>query len=97
MSWKYLRSIVVFGGVVVAAGAAHSGVPRACIHPVSDPVECTRVKSLERYDVLGSARIRELRLRESVYQEKVVPIQDAERNRLLKEIRNALCDAPLEQ
>ena len=73
-------------GQMLAPAVAHAGVPRACIHPSSDPIECTRQMRLERNDVLPSARVRRLKRQRVEYEQIVVPFQDAERDRLLEEI-----------
>ncbi len=73
-------------GQMLAPAVAYAGVPRACIHSSYDPIECSRQMQLERNDVLPSARVRLLARQRIEYEQIVVPIQDAERNRLLEEM-----------
>ncbi len=78
-------AILATGQVLVPA-VAYAGVPRACIHSSYGPIECSRQMQLERNDVLPSARVRRLEQLRIEDQQIVVPLQGAERNRLLEEI-----------
>lgn len=86
-------SALLLAVLALAAGPAHAGVPRVCIHPDYDPVLCRVEKEADLLDVLPSARIRALE-RQRHDLERVVPLQDAERNRLLERIREALEPTP---
>ncbi len=77
---------VLFLGQLLAPVVAYAGVPRACIHSSYGPLECSRQMRLERNDVLPSARVRRLERQRLEFEQSAVPIQDEERNRLLKEI-----------
>ncbi len=78
-------AILATGQMLVPA-VAYAGVPRACIHSSYGPIECSRQMQLERNDVLPSARVRRLQRLRLEDQQIVVPLQAAERNRLLEEI-----------
>ncbi len=78
-------AILATGQMLVPA-VAYAGVPRACIHSSYGPIECSRQMQLERNDVLPSARVRRLERLRIEDQQIVVPLQAAERNRLLGEI-----------
>ncbi len=73
-------------GQMLVPAVAYAGVPRACIHSSYGPIECSRQMQLERNDVLPSARVRRLQRLRLEDQQIVVPLQGAERNRLLEEI-----------
>ncbi len=73
-------------GQMLVPAVAHAGVPRACIHSSYGPIECSRQMQLERNDVLPSARVRRLERLRLEDQQIVVPLQAAERNRLLNEM-----------
>ena len=81
--------------LVLAAGlgapAARAGVPRACIHPQADPLECPRQTRQVLLRVLPSARVRALEGQQREL-ERTAPLQDRTRNRLIREIRNSLRD-----
>lgn len=88
------RTTLVMLSVVAASwvlpGAAQAGVPRSCIHPSYDPIECKRDMQRGYLDVLPLARIRALEAQRSELEAIVVPVQDAERNQLLEDILDAL-------
>lgn len=73
-------------GQMLVPAVAYAGVPRACIHSSYGPIECSRQMQLERNDVLPSARVRQLERLRLEDEQIVVPLQAAERNRLLKEM-----------
>ncbi len=77
---------ILSAGQTLVPVVAYAGVPRACIHSSYGPIECSRQMQLERNDVLPSARVRLLARQRIEYEQIVVPIQDAERNRLLEEM-----------
>jgi hypothetical protein len=66
---------------------AGAGVPRACIHPQADPLECPRATRRVTLRVLPAARVEALREQRRPLQE-VAPREDRRRNRLLEEIRD---------
>lgn len=72
----------------LAPAVASAGVPRSCVHPNNDPIECPRETRLEHLDVLPSARLRVLQSQRPVLERTVVPVQDQERNTLLEQIRD---------
>lgn len=89
-----MRSVLVgLATVIIVAGLAPAnslaGVPRACVHPRASAIECTLAEREQRLDVLPAARVRELR-RQQIEFEAEIPLEDAERNRLLREIRDSL-------
>ncbi len=73
-------------GQMLVPAVAYAGVPRACIHSSYGPIECSRQMQLERNDVLPSARVRQLERLRIEDEQIVVPLQAAERNRLLEEM-----------
>ena len=73
-------------GQMLVPAVAYAGVPRACIHSNYGPIECSRQMQLERNDVLPSARVRRLERLRIEDEQIVVPLQAAERNRLLEEM-----------
>ncbi len=73
-------------GQMLVPAVAYAGVPRACIHSSYGPIECSRQMQLERNDVLPSARVRRLERLRIEDEQIVVPLQAAERNRLLEEM-----------
>ncbi len=77
-------------GQMLVPVVAYAGVPRACIHSSYGPIECSRQMQLERNDVLPSARVRRLERQRIEYEQIVVPLQDAERDRLLEEMLSEL-------
>ena len=77
-------------GQMLVPAVAYAGVPRACIHSSYGPIECSRQMQLERNDVLPSARVRRLERLRLEYEQIVVPLQGAERNRLLEEMLSEL-------
>ncbi len=77
---------ILSAGQMLAPAVAYAGVPRACIHSSYGPIECSREMQLERNDVLPSARVRRLERQRIEYEQIVVPLQDAERDRLLEEM-----------
>lgn len=83
-----LELTLVAGVQVLAPPVAHGGVPRSCVWPRSDPIACPSETRLVSHEVLSSARLRELEKQERELQEVVVPVQDAERNRILEDIRD---------
>lgn len=88
------RTTLVMLSVVAASwvlpGAAQAGVPRSCIHPTYDPIECKRDMYREYLDVLPLARIRALEAQRPELEAIVVPTQDAQRNQLLQDILEAV-------
>ncbi len=81
---------ILSAGQMLAPAVAYAGVPRACIHSSYGPIECSRQMQLERNDVLPSARVRRLERQRIEYEQIVVPLQDAERDRLLEEMLSEL-------
>ncbi len=77
---------ILSAGQMLAPAVAYAGVPRACIHSSSGPIECSRQMQLERNGVLPSARVRRLERLRIEYEQIVVPLQGAERNQLLEEM-----------
>ncbi len=71
---------------VLAPQPAHAGVPRSCMARSYDPIRCPRETRQASRDVLGTARILQLERQREELARIVVPLQDAERNRLLREV-----------
>lgn len=72
---------------------AGADVPRACVHPRSDPIECPRQWRREYRDVLPLARLRALEAQRPRLR-RVAPREDRVRNRLLLEIlRSQRCSS----
>jgi hypothetical protein len=74
---------------LLGASVARAGVPRSCIHPNADPIECPRDTRRVMREVLPSARVRELQ-KQRPELERTVPLQAEERNEILREIRRML-------
>jgi hypothetical protein len=55
-----------------------------------DAIACARETRLEHQDVLPSARLRALQRQRRMLERRAAPQEDAERNRLLREIRDIL-------
>ena len=87
------RGMLLAFAIVIASGlgavSGRAGVPRSCIHPHFDPLRCARDTRSEHRDVLPSARLRQLDAQRPRLEDRV-PLQDAERNALLKEIHELL-------
>jgi hypothetical protein len=75
-------------GVLGPAGA-RADVPRACIHPHYEPLECMRETRRVQLELLPLARLREL-ARQQPRLAHVVALEDAERNRLIETILEQL-------
>ena len=82
--------VILSADQMLAPAVAYAGVPRACIHSSYGPIECSRQMQLERNDVLPSARVRRLERLRIEDEQIVVPLQGAERNRLLEEMLSEL-------
>ena len=82
---------VALAASLLPGAAARADVPRACVreHPAYDREACALAMRDERRDVLPLARQHTLDA-ERERQVREMPLQDAERNRLLREIRDAL-------
>lgn len=87
-------ALFLFALCALAAPVAHAGVPRACVYMTFDPILCKQAYAEERLDVLPSARVRVLERQRRSHRRVVVPVQDAERNALLEQIRDAAREAP---
>ena len=83
-----LVTIVAPSGGLLAE-ASWADVPRACVHPVADPIRCAEQTRAEHHDLLPTARLRALEAQRRRL-ERRIPLQDAERNALLLEIREVL-------
>lgn len=76
---------------VLAPKAAHAGVPRSCMARSYDPIRCPRETRRVSLGALGpTARVRQLERLEAELAAVVVPLQDEERNLLLREITDLL-------
>ncbi|MDH3284773.1 MAG: hypothetical protein OEQ13_08525 [Acidobacteriota bacterium] len=82
-------------GLLLVAGlrapTARAGVPRACIHPQADPIECPAETRRVLLRVLPASRVRAL-ARQRIELERTAPLQDRERNELIEQIRDRLRD-----
>ena len=65
----------------IGAPAARAGVPKACIHPRADPLECPVATREVLLRVLPSARVRALAHQRRAL-EREAPLQDRARKRL---------------
>jgi hypothetical protein len=86
-----LRLVAAFALASLGLGAtpAQAGVPRSCIDDSYDPIACKRDTRRVYREVLPSARLRVLETQRPGL-ERVIPLEDAERNLLLEE----RCDEP---
>ena len=74
---------------VLAPATADAGVPRSCVHPHADPIQCPSDTRRVLHRVIPWARLQVLeRQREQL--DYVAPSQDRERNRLLEDIDGGL-------
>ena len=64
---------------------AHAGVPRSCIHPRADAIQCPRDTRRVLLDVIPSARRNALRAQRPAL-ERTVELQSLERNEILEQI-----------
>lgn len=64
---------------------SRAGVPRSCIHPRADAIQCPRDTRRVLLDVIPSARRNALRLQRPAL-ERTVELQSLERNELLEQI-----------
>jgi hypothetical protein len=78
------------------AAPSQAGVPRACIHPWADAIECPRETRKVMLKVLPSARVRELRAQRPAL-ERFGESHDLRRNQLLEEILGTIRGEPREQ
>ena len=85
-----IATTIGFAAQSVTPPAANAGVPRSCVHPRADSLDCARDTRRVSQRVLSSARLRAL-ARQHYRYEHVAPHEDRERNRMLQELR----DAPL--
>lgn len=75
---------------LVAPGSAQAGVPRSCIHPRADPIRCPIDTRRVGWSVIPLQRQKALEKQRQEL-ERVAPLQDRERNRLLDAIRRSRC------
>ena len=87
--WLLVAFTAVVGAVSLAPAAAFAGVPRACVEPDNNPIQCPREWRRGHLKVLSSARIRALE-RQRAELERQGPLQAEERNQLLWDIRDTL-------
>lgn len=73
----------------LAPAAARADVPRACVHPHYEPLECMRETRRVQLELLPLARLREL-ARQQPRLAHVVALEDAERNLLIEAILELL-------
>ncbi len=89
-----VRALLLAGSLLMLAGPAGAGVPRACVHPQADRLRCAMETRREHLDLLPTQRLRELRQQfERLAAE--APLQDLERNLLLEDIREILLHRPV--
>ncbi len=84
-----LGSCIWLAGQALAPPAAHAGVPRSCVYPRAHPLECPREMRRVLHRMLPSSRLAEQRAQRPEL-EREAPLEDRERNRLLREIRGEL-------
>lgn len=88
------RSAIAIGigsGLLLLAGGlvpsvAHAGVPRSCVHPQAQPLECQADTRRVMLKVLPSARLQALRAQEPDLAE-AGNLRSRERDRILRDIR----------
>ena len=73
----------------VLAPPASAGVPRSCIHPQANPLECPRDTRRVTHSVLPRARVKALRQQRRQL-EREAAFEDRQRNRILRDIREGL-------
>ncbi len=90
-SLPLLASAFALAASLLPAAPARADVPRACVreHPSYDRQACVLAMREERRRVLPLVRRRTLDADRDRH-ERAMPLQDAERNQLLREIRDAL-------
>jgi hypothetical protein len=86
--------LLLMTGLALAPGFARAGVPRSCIHPWADAIECPKDTRRVLLKVLPSARRRALWLQRPKL-EWTIGIQQWERNELLREIRDGVREGTL--
>ncbi len=84
-----LEISLLLAGSLLAAPHARAGVPRSCIHPQADALECPRDQRRTLLKVIPSARVRALHAQRRDF-ERTTTLRDLERNRILWDIRRAL-------
>jgi hypothetical protein len=81
-------------GLALTPEFAHAGVPRSCIHPWADAIECPKDTRRVLLKVIPSARRRALWLQRPRL-EWTIGIHQWERNELLRQIRDGFCEETL--
>ncbi len=87
----WLCGPLLAGAALLVPEAGRGDVPRSCVHPRYDPIDCARETRETHRDVLPLARLRALDAQRPQLAGEV-PLQDAERNALLEAIREALVE-----
>ena len=83
------RWVLMLSLLVLLPAASWGDVPRSCIHPRANPIECVRDQREALLKVVPSARRRAL-LEQRSDLERAVEVQSLQRNQLLEEILDTL-------
>jgi hypothetical protein len=86
--------MLLMAGLALAPDFARAGVPRSCVHPRANAIECPKDARRVLLKVLPSARRRALWLQRPQL-EWTIGIHQWERNELLRQIRDGVREETL--
>jgi len=86
--------MLLMAGLALAPDFARAGVPRSCVHPWANAIECPKDTRRVLLKVLPSARRRALWLQRTQL-EWTIGIHQWERNELLRQIRDGVREEAL--